>query len=187
MFNSGASPLHLIFLHFCSTSGYVNFSWSKNFNTISCLSNGEFYMVQQRSCHFFSISWFFFPSLLALNEFLSEDIYTEPTHVLILLGSYLNIFSSSMPDYFKCHSNLQLFEVQLDNPEILLRYSSALVQGATNVFWYEFKLPSPSSYRLVGSVTPSYIGIEPAVYIFFFFSLPGPNTWELNLCAFFII
>lgn len=29
----------------------------------------------------------------------------------------------------------QLFEVELENQEILLRYSSALVQGATNVFW----------------------------------------------------
>ncbi|CAL5352954.1 unnamed protein product [Camellia sinensis] len=29
-----------------------------------------------------------------------------------------------------------LFDVQLDNLEVLLRYSSALVQGATNVFWY---------------------------------------------------
>lgn len=33
-----------------------------------------------------------------------------------------------------------LFEVHLDNPEVLLRYSSALVQGATNVFWYECRL-----------------------------------------------
>lgn len=30
----------------------------------------------------------------------------------------------------------QLFEVQLDNSEDLIRYSSGLVQGATNVFWY---------------------------------------------------
>lgn len=38
----------------------------------------------------------------------------------------------------KISSTLQLFEVQLENSEVLLRYSSALVQGATNVFWYEF-------------------------------------------------
>ncbi|GJR37935.1 hypothetical protein Tco_1213619 [Tanacetum coccineum] len=31
-----------------------------------------------------------------------------------------------------------LFEVQLDSADVLLRYSSALVQGATNVFWYGF-------------------------------------------------
>lgn len=32
---------------------------------------------------------------------------------------------------------LQMFEIQLDNPEVLLRYSSAIIQGVTNVFWYE--------------------------------------------------
>lgn len=32
---------------------------------------------------------------------------------------------------------VQLFEVELENAEVLLRYSSALVQGATNVFWYD--------------------------------------------------
>lgn len=32
---------------------------------------------------------------------------------------------------------LQLFESHLHSTEVLLRYSSALVQGATNVFWYE--------------------------------------------------
>lgn len=35
-------------------------------------------------------------------------------------------------------SLLQLFEVQVDNNEVVLRYSSALVQGATNVLWYEY-------------------------------------------------
>ncbi|CAL5386885.1 unnamed protein product [Camellia sinensis] len=33
----------------------------------------------------------------------------------------------------------ELFEVQLDNSEVLLRYSSALVQGATNVFWIDIQ------------------------------------------------
>ncbi|GLU11642.1 hypothetical protein SLE2022_283750 [Rubroshorea leprosula] len=32
-----------------------------------------------------------------------------------------------------------LFEVQLDNADVLLRYSSALVQGATNVFWIDIQ------------------------------------------------
>ncbi|KAG6631521.1 hypothetical protein I3843_13G084000 [Carya illinoinensis] len=32
-----------------------------------------------------------------------------------------------------------LFEVQLDNSEVLLRYSSALVQGATNIFWIDIQ------------------------------------------------
>ncbi|XP_076958685.1 uncharacterized protein LOC143634516 isoform X2 [Bidens hawaiensis] len=32
-----------------------------------------------------------------------------------------------------------LFEVQLDGSDLLLRYSSALVQGATNVFWFDIQ------------------------------------------------
>ncbi|KAL9334204.1 hypothetical protein Peur_074343 [Populus x canadensis] len=32
-----------------------------------------------------------------------------------------------------------LFEAQLDNTEVLLRFSSALVQGATNVFWIDIQ------------------------------------------------
>lgn len=35
-------------------------------------------------------------------------------------------------------SILQLFEVPLENSEALLRYASALVQGASNIFWYGF-------------------------------------------------
>jgi len=31
---------------------------------------------------------------------------------------------------------MQLFEVKVEESEKLLRYSSALVQGSTNVFWY---------------------------------------------------
>ncbi|KAF2321895.1 hypothetical protein GH714_004250 [Hevea brasiliensis] len=34
---------------------------------------------------------------------------------------------------------LQLFEAHLDSTEVLIRYSSALVQGATNVFWIDIQ------------------------------------------------
>jgi len=34
---------------------------------------------------------------------------------------------------------MQLFEAPLDGKEISLRYSSALVQGATNVFWIDIQ------------------------------------------------
>ncbi|KAK6926938.1 hypothetical protein RJ641_008657 [Dillenia turbinata] len=35
-----------------------------------------------------------------------------------------------------------LFEVELENSEVLLRYSSALVQGATNIFWIDIQTNS---------------------------------------------
>lgn len=38
-----------------------------------------------------------------------------------------------------CTSILQLFEIEIENSdEVHLRNSSALVQGATNIFWYGF-------------------------------------------------
>ncbi|PPD75133.1 hypothetical protein GOBAR_DD27941 [Gossypium barbadense] len=43
------------------------------------------------------------------------------------------------PDSGKPILDLILFEVQLDNAEVQLRYSSALVQGATNVFWMDIQ------------------------------------------------
>uniref|UniRef100_A0A7N0UAC9 Uncharacterized protein n=1 Tax=Kalanchoe fedtschenkoi TaxID=63787 RepID=A0A7N0UAC9_KALFE len=43
-------------------------------------------------------------------------------------------FYDVLADYY-----VDLFEVQLDNSEVLLRYSSALVQGATNVFWIDIQ------------------------------------------------
>ncbi|KAL4309553.1 hypothetical protein GQ457_01G038170 [Hibiscus cannabinus] len=42
---------------------------------------------------------------------------------------------------------VQLFEVQLDDADVQLRYASALVQGATNVFWQEFKIDIQSNTR----------------------------------------
>jgi hypothetical protein len=40
--------------------------------------------------------------------------------------------------HFSNHNNvLQLFEAPSDGKEVSLRYISALVQGATNVFWYD--------------------------------------------------
>ncbi|KAL0390440.1 UNVERIFIED_CONTAM: hypothetical protein Scaly_0401100 [Sesamum calycinum] len=41
-----------------------------------------------------------------------------------------------------------MFEVQLDNPEVSLRYSSALVQGAANVFWIDIQTNAMRFLRL---------------------------------------
>ncbi|PIN11442.1 hypothetical protein CDL12_15957 [Handroanthus impetiginosus] len=52
-----------------------------------------------------------------------------------------SLFGSLSTSNIKCiwylHHSHFMFEVQLDNPQVLLHYSSAFVQGATNVFWYE--------------------------------------------------
>lgn len=62
-----------------------------------------------------------------LNILLCQHIHRAL--IFLLLGISLLALLASI---------LQLFEVQIDNAEVLLRYSSALVQGATNVFWYAY-------------------------------------------------
>jgi hypothetical protein len=63
-------------------------------------------------------------------------LFIEGLWWLLIYSSTLT-FLCCWPVHISCFL-LQLFEVQLDNSEVLLRYSSALVQGATNVLWYEY-------------------------------------------------
>ncbi|KAI5666063.1 hypothetical protein M9H77_15916 [Catharanthus roseus] len=54
----------------------------------------------------------------------------------LIVQLWSQLFASSI---FTLLFHKWLFEFQLDNPEVLLRYSSALVQGATNVFWIDIQ------------------------------------------------
>lgn len=67
------------------------------------------------------------------------DYYVRVTesskHILDLI---VQLWSQSFASHiFSLLFHKWLLEVQLDNSEVLLRYSSALVQGATNVFWLD--------------------------------------------------
>lgn len=54
-----------------------------------------------------------------------------------------------------------IFEVQLNNDEVLLRYSSALVQGATNVFWIDIQTNSRHFQSLFQYLLEE-VALEPA-------------------------
>ncbi|KAK4779762.1 hypothetical protein SAY87_015868 [Trapa incisa] len=54
-----------------------------------------------------------------------------------------------------------LFEVQLDKHEVLLRYSSALVQGATNVFWIDIQT-NTRRFRSLFCYLLEEVSLEPA-------------------------
>lgn len=54
-----------------------------------------------------------------------------------------------------------IFEVQLNNDEVLLRYSSALVQGATNVFWIDIQTNSRHFQSLFRYLLEE-VALEPA-------------------------
>ncbi|KAB5540792.1 hypothetical protein DKX38_013766 [Salix brachista] len=57
-----------------------------------------------------------------------------------ILHLILQLWSQSFASHiFSLLFHKWLFEAQLNNTEELLRFSSALVQGATNVFWYEYQ------------------------------------------------
>ncbi|XP_024018988.1 uncharacterized protein LOC21385433 [Morus notabilis] len=57
-----------------------------------------------------------------------------------ILNLLVQLWSQSFASHiFALLFHKWLFEVELDNSEVLLRYSSALVQGATNVFWIDIQ------------------------------------------------
>ncbi|CAH8280290.1 unnamed protein product [Arabidopsis lyrata] len=57
-----------------------------------------------------------------------------------ILDLMVQLWSQSFASHiFSLLFHKWLFEVELENQEILLRYSSALVQGATNVFWIDIQ------------------------------------------------
>ena len=86
---------------------------------------------QSFASHIFSL--LFHKWVLQILRFCFSVIF-NPQGSLHCLQSISLSTESIMFNVFLLYSS-QLFEVELDNQEILLRYSSALVQGATNVFW----------------------------------------------------
>ncbi|CAG7879798.1 unnamed protein product [Brassica rapa] len=73
------------------------------------------------------------------SQSFASHIFSLLFHKWVLLASSLYcFFFYSLPKALMCNSS-QLFEVEVENQEILLRYSSALVQGATNVFWIDIQ------------------------------------------------
>ncbi|XP_050214531.1 uncharacterized protein LOC126665698 [Mercurialis annua] len=67
------------------------------------------------------------------------DYYVEvPESCKRILDLIVQLWSQSFASHiFALLFHKWLFEAQLDNTEVLVRYSSALVQGATNVFWID--------------------------------------------------
>ncbi|MBA0794760.1 hypothetical protein Gohar_019057 [Gossypium harknessii] len=78
---------------------------------------------------------------LCFYDVLADYYIRSPDSGKPILDLIVQLWSQSFASHiFSLLFHKWLFEVQLDNAEVQLRYSSALVQGATNVFWYEHKL-----------------------------------------------
>ncbi|KAG5515347.1 hypothetical protein RHGRI_036407 [Rhododendron griersonianum] len=72
---------------------------------------------------------------LCFYDVLADYFVREPENGNPVLDLIIQLWSQSFASHiFSLLFHKWLFEVQIDNAEVLLRYSSALVQGATNVF-----------------------------------------------------
>ncbi|XP_075514303.1 uncharacterized protein LOC142549297 isoform X4 [Primulina tabacum] len=79
-------------------------------------------------------------SPLCFYSVLADHFARMPENGKSILELIVQLWSQSFAsNIFSLLFHKWLFEFQLDNPVVLLRYSSALVQGATNVFWIDIQ------------------------------------------------
>ncbi|AES88854.1 hypothetical protein MtrunA17_Chr4g0031101 [Medicago truncatula] len=77
---------------------------------------------------------------LCFYDVLADYFVQVPESGKPVLDMIVQLWSQSFASHiFSLLFHKWMFEVHLDNPEVLLRYSSALVQGATNVFWIDIQ------------------------------------------------
>ncbi|KAG9129625.1 hypothetical protein Leryth_014472 [Lithospermum erythrorhizon] len=73
-------------------------------------------------------------------DVLADHLVTNPENGKRILDLIVQLWSQSfVSNIFSLLFHKWLFEFQLDHTEVLLRYSSVLVQGATNVFWIDIQ------------------------------------------------
>ncbi|XP_021279185.1 uncharacterized protein LOC110412866 [Herrania umbratica] len=77
---------------------------------------------------------------LCFYDVLADYHVQEPESGKPILDLIVQLWSQSFASQiFALLFHKWLFEVQLENADVLLRYSYALVQGATNVFWIDIQ------------------------------------------------
>ncbi|KAH7837292.1 hypothetical protein Vadar_012143 [Vaccinium darrowii] len=77
---------------------------------------------------------------LCFYDVLADYFVREPEKGNPVLDLIVQLWSQSFASHiFSLLFHKWLFEVQIDSSDVLLRYSSALVQGATNVFWIDIQ------------------------------------------------
>ncbi|GMG98242.1 hypothetical protein Nepgr_000082 [Nepenthes gracilis] len=77
---------------------------------------------------------------LCFYDVLSDHFVSVPEDGKPILDLIVKLWSQSFAsNIFSLLFHKWLFEVQIEDSEVLLRYSSALIQGATNVFWIDIQ------------------------------------------------
>ncbi|KAK9157216.1 hypothetical protein Scep_003790 [Stephania cephalantha] len=88
-------------------------------------------------------------SRLCFYDLLADHYVDMPEDGKPALNLFVQLWSQSFAsNIFALLFHKWLFEVEHENSEILLRYSSALVQGATNVFWIDIQTNSRRFFSL---------------------------------------
>ncbi|XP_038682516.1 uncharacterized protein LOC119982949 isoform X4 [Tripterygium wilfordii] len=107
------------------------------------------------------------------------DYYVEaPKQGKPILDLIVQLWSQSFASHiFSLLFHKWLFEVQLDNSEVLLRFSSALVQGATNVFWIDIHTNTRRFQSFFGI---QKLKVEP-VLLHYFSQLKALQGMELRM------
>ncbi|KAH6810468.1 K-stimulated pyrophosphate-energized sodium pump protein [Perilla frutescens var. frutescens] len=73
-------------------------------------------------------------------DVLADYFVCMPQNGKSIIDLVVQLWSQSFASNIFCLLfHKRMFEVQFDNPEVVLRYSSALVQGAGNVFWIDIQ------------------------------------------------
>ncbi|XWS28864.1 hypothetical protein CRYUN_Cryun25bG0108200 [Craigia yunnanensis] len=98
---------------------------------------------------------------LCFYDVLAEYYVRVPESEKPILDLIVQLWSQSFSSHiFALLFHKCLFEVQLDNADVLLRYSSALVQGATNVFWSDIQ-PNTRRFRSLFRYLLDEVALEP--------------------------
>ncbi|KAF9596335.1 hypothetical protein IFM89_008861 [Coptis chinensis] len=86
---------------------------------------------------------------LCFYDVLADHYVRVPQSGKAILDLIVQLWSQSFASHiFALLFHKWLFEVERENSEVLLRYSSALVQGATNVFWIDIQTNSRRFFSL---------------------------------------
>ncbi|KAH7542487.1 uncharacterized protein LOC107411126 [Ziziphus jujuba] len=99
---------------------------------------------------------------LCFYDVLADYYVGVPESGKAILNLIVQLWSQSFASHiFALLFHKWLFEAELDNSEVLLRYSSALVQGATNVFWIDIQT-NTRRFRSLFSYLLEEVVLEPA-------------------------
>lgn len=80
---------------------------------------------------------------LYFYDVLADYFVLQPENGKPILNLIVQLWSQSFSSHiFSLLFHKWLFGVQIDSSEVLLRYSSALIQGSTNVFWIDIQTNS---------------------------------------------